>query len=254
LHGGHVLELDVAWGTTAPPGKDLNVELALVSQDGTVRQSAVFPISRDWPSFEWPANAVAWGYYSLQVPPDLPTGAHDVTLVLADAETGIAQGEPVVVDRVDIDPSPCMFSIPEHAVSVNALFGDAMRLLGYRVQQDKDKQYLTLLWRSERRMAVDYKVFVHIFDPTTGIPVAQDDAMPLHWTYPTSYWYPGEMVTDPITISLEDVPPGSYGLAVGVYDPATMERLPVVDRVGLLQADGRLVLQGEGVSTGAPAP
>ena len=53
------------------------------------------------------------------------------------------------------------------------------------------------------------------------------------------------MVKDVIPISLKEAPTGVYGVAVGVYDPATTERLPVVDETGQLQPDGRLVLPGE---------
>ena len=52
---------------------------------------------------------------------------------------------------------------------------------------------------------------------------------------------------DEIRISLAETPVGSYGLAVGVYDPASGVRLPVVDGRGQAQPDGRLVLQGENV-------
>ena len=59
---------------------------------------------------------------------------------------------------------------------------------------------------------------------------------------PTSFWWPGEVISDVITISLVDVPAGEYGLAVGVYDAATGERLVVVDGAGQVVADGRLLL------------
>jgi hypothetical protein len=96
-------------------------------------------------------------------------------------------------------------------------------------------------------METDYKIFVHVFDPATRVPVAQDDAMPRRWAYPTTFWGSGEVVDDLIPISLRGVPAGTYGVAVGVYDPATMERLPVTGGAGQLQPDGRLVLPGETV-------
>jgi hypothetical protein len=101
-------------------------------------------------------------------------------------------------------------------------------------------------------METDYKIFVHVFDPATNIPVAQDDAMPHRWAYPTTFWGPGEVVDDLIPISLVGVQPGAYGIAVGVYDPATMERLPVADGTDQpstlgLQPDGRFVLPGQAV-------
>ena len=71
--------------------------------------------------------------------------------------------------------------------------------------------------------------------------------MPLRWRYPTSLWAAGEVVTDTVPVALGDVPEGDYGLAVGVYNPANVERLEVVDGTGQPQPDGRLILQGETV-------
>jgi hypothetical protein len=94
-------------------------------------------------------------------------------------------------------------------------------------------------------METAYKIFVHVFDLDTQVPVAQDDAMPRRWAYPTTFWGPAEVVTDVIPIPLKGVPMGTYRVALGVYDPTTMERLPVVDGAGQLQPNGRLVLPGE---------
>ena len=103
-------------------------------------------------------------------------------------------------------------------------------------------------------METDYKIFVHVFDPAIQVPVAQDDAMPHRWAYPTTFWGPGEMVTDIIPISLKRVPAGIYGVAVGVYDPATLERLPVINEIGQPQSDSRLVLPGETVKVEKHGP
>jgi hypothetical protein len=140
------------------------------------------------------------------------------------------------------------------AVPVNALFGDDLRLLGYRLSQEGNLLTLTLHWRAERRMETAYKIFVHVFDPATQVPVAQDDAMPRRWAYPTTYWGPGEVVTDVVSISLEGVPVGAYGVALGIYDPVTVDRLPVVDGAGQPQPDGRLVLPGETVGMEEDTP
>jgi hypothetical protein len=89
----------------------------------------------------------------------------------------------------------------------------------------------------------DYKVFTHIFDLDSGIPIAQDDAMPLRGGLPTRFWAPGEEVTDNISVDLSDAPAGSYGLAIGVYDPETGERLSVLLADGERPDDGRLVTE-----------
>jgi hypothetical protein len=197
---------------------------------------------------------VAWGYYALRVPPSLPAGTYTITLALVDAATGALQGQPAVAGRVMVSPSPCAFDTPPGTVGTNALFGDDLRLLGYQLRHPGSKLKLTLHWRSERRMETDYKIFVHVFDPATGVPVAQDDAMPHRGAYPTKFWGPGEAVEDVIPISLRGVLAGGYGIAVGVYDPATMERLPVIDGAGRPQPDGRLVLPGETIQVEEPGP
>lgn len=254
LNPGGVLEVDVGWGTTAAPGRDWQVALALVSGRDTISQAEVFPLSPAWPTREWPANGVAWGYYTLHTDPSLPTGAYTVTLALVDPATGAMQGQPTAVGQVTVSQSPCLFPIPPDAVRVNALFGDDLRLLGYQLRHDTDRLTVTLHWRSERRMQTDYKIFVHVFDPATATPVAQDDAMPHRWAYPTTFWEPGETVEDVIPISLKGAPAGIYGVAVGVYDPATLERLPVINEIGQPQSDSRLVLPGETVKVEEHGP
>ena len=146
------------------------------------------------------------------------------------------------VHTVTVQPQVCNLATEPQATDVNALFGDDLHLSEYELRRNGRYLEIALYWRSQRRMDVDYKVFVHVFDPTTNVPVAQDDAMPHRWAHPTTLWWPGEMVKDRIPIYLEGVPPGTYGIAIGVYDPSTGERLTVVDSQGQSTDDGRLVL------------
>jgi hypothetical protein len=50
------------------------------------------------------------------------------------------------------------------------------------------------------------------------------------------------MVDDRIPVSLQGVPAGSYGIAIGVYNPLTGERLRVVRSDGIVVEDGRYIL------------
>jgi hypothetical protein len=248
LNPGGVLEVDVGWGASLAPDQDFHVEVSLMADGRSIVEEGVFPLSPTWPTHKWPANTGAWGYYTLPVPSTLTSGTYAIALALLDPATGERQGQSVVLEQVTVKESPCSFDLPpgaDGAVHTNATFGDALRLLAYRVQYEGSDLTLTLYWRAEHRMETDYKVFVHVFDLQTKIPVAQDDAMPRRWTYPTSFWGPGEVVDDPIPILMADVLPDTYGLAVGVYDPVTMERLPAIAGDGSLSPDGRLVLPGQ---------
>lgn len=148
----------------------------------------------------------------------------------------------MMVQSVTVQSDVCAEPTISGTTEVNGRFGDDMRLLAYQAQFHENQLQLMLHWRAEQRMTTDYKVFVHLFDPATDIPVAQDDAMPCQWQFPTTFWWPGDIITDVISIPLEAIPAGQYGLAVGVYEPLTGERLAVVDGAGREVTDGRLLL------------
>jgi hypothetical protein len=56
----------------------------------------------------------------------------------------------------------------------------------------------------------------------------QQDSPPAGGRPPTSRWRPGEAVADRHDIVIKpDTPPGTYELFSGLYEFATLERLPV---------------------------
>jgi len=254
LNPGRTMSVDIGWGTKAAPAQDLYVELALATDRGIAHHEPAVPVSSGWSTREWPANALAWGYYVLHVPPSLPADIYDIRLALVDPATGTRKGQRFTLGQVTVTEPPCVLQVPPDAVGVNAVFGDQLRLLGYQLHRDGDHLRLVLHWRAERRMDSDYTIFVHVFDPATAIPVAQDDSMPHRGALPTRLWGSGEAVRDVIPVFLDGVPDGDYGVAVGVYDATTMERLPVVDATGQPRPDGRLVLAGETISVAGHGP
>ena len=126
--------------------------------------------------------------------------------------------------------------------SQEAFFGEVMRLLGYDLSSAKDELTLTLWWQAAKTPAQDYKRFVHLYNVESGAVPAQDDAMPRDWTYPTSRWVAGEVVSETITLATEGLPPGAYRLGVGWYVPETGARLPARDEVGQPVPDDRVTL------------
>jgi hypothetical protein len=69
----------------------------------------------------------------------------------------------------------------------------------------------------------DYTVFVHLLD-ARGEMVGQGDRPPLGGLYPTSDWRPGDRIRDTYSVGVS-APPAE--LRLGLYDRATMQRLPV---------------------------
>jgi hypothetical protein len=239
LSQSEMLELELRWGSRAAPTRDLTAQLSLVDEVGIVQQSLQVPPCGDWPTSDWPAGAVASGRYLLQIGSHLPSGQYTLTIEL------VGVGQPTALGRLTIVPLPRTFEPPEQITHpLDVCFGDALRLLGYDLARHGDTLTLTLHWQALRRMDTSYKVFVHLFDPTTNVIVAQDDAVPRRWTYPTTWWQEDEVISDPIPLSLADVPPGIYRLAIGVYRPERGERLSLL-LAGASAPDNRLILDKE---------
>ena len=145
------------------------------------------------------------------------------------------------------------------AVDVGAVFGHGgtaeIELAGYDLPsgpwQPGDVLPLTLFWRAQVPVAGDYKVFVHLVD-ATGQIVAQNDAAPVAGLRPTSSWSPGEVVVDPHGVLLrgasQELAPGEYRLHVGIYLPATGERLVVAQEPAVSGGDSLFLTSVQVVS------
>ncbi|HTP09939.1 MAG TPA: hypothetical protein VMP08_16895, partial [Anaerolineae bacterium] len=186
--------------------------------------------------------------YTLELPNDLPrdqTYALDVILyrVASQQEVGRTTIDGLRLDPHDwrsIEPLARNFSAPVMPHSLDTIFGDQIRLLGYDLRREGDTLKIDLAWRALRDITSNYKVFAHVFDPATENIVAQWDAMPRDNAYPTSRWITNEVVTETLTIPLTAVPPGDYRIAIGLYEPAA--RLPVSGTLGIDAAHQRVIL------------
>jgi len=128
----------------------------------------------------------------------------------------------------------------------NARLGKAIRLVGYRLAQDEvapgDALLLTLYWRARASIGGNYTVFVHL-QGADGRLVAQQDNPPVRGTQPTDGWEIGAIVEDPYEIHIPlDASSGDYTLSVGMYDPATLERLPAFAADGGRLPEDRVML------------
>lgn len=102
-----------------------------------------------------------------------------------------------------------------------------MSIANCQLSIDNCQLSITLYWRSESQLPLDYTVFVHIRN-SAGEIVAQKDQPPLKGAYPTSLWDPGEIIADEITIPLPvELPAGEYKIVIGMYDFSTGMRLAI---------------------------
>jgi hypothetical protein len=122
------------------------------------------------------------------------------------------------------------FEAPHVRYPVEAELGGKVRLLGFNANFEDlrvgDTLNLVLYWQALDSMVESYKVFVHLIDEG-GQMAGQVDGIPVHWTYPTDWWEPREIVEDKYDVLIDgDVPLGDCSLQVGMYIEGG-ERLPV---------------------------
>jgi hypothetical protein len=86
-----------------------------------------------------------------------------------------------------------------------------------------------LYWQALGASDRPYSVFVHLLDDS-GEALGYGDSEPAGGQYPTTGWLAGEYLKDPHEMLVRpDAPAGTYRLAIGLYDPATGERLRTAD-------------------------
>jgi mannosyltransferase len=116
----------------------------------------------------------------------------------------------------------------EQMSPVEAQLGDGIRLLGYRLggkAQPGGTLGLTLYWEGLGPVETDYTVFTHLLDTGDNL-LGQMDHPPQNGAAPTSTWETGQRLADHYEIPIKpDASPGPAWLLVGMYDPATGDRL-----------------------------
>ncbi len=118
---------------------------------------------------------------------------------------------------------------------LNVRFGPSIELLGYRLDAPLvaagDIAPLTLFWQSATTPAERYTVFAHVIN-AHAVLWGQRDSEPGGGLRPTTTWQPGETIQDNYGLpTLPGTPPGEYQIEIGLYRPASGERL-LADRAG----------------------
>jgi hypothetical protein len=75
----------------------------------------------------------------------------------------------------------------------------------------------------------NYLVFIHLVNTSSGEIAGQVDRIPLDGLRPTAGWREEEVLRDDIALPIaDDLEPGEYAINVGMYNPDSGVRLPLV--------------------------
>jgi hypothetical protein len=128
-----------------------------------------------------------------------------------------------------------------------AQFSDQIALLAYRIEGCETGRLacqISLTWLAQGQPSADYTVFIQLWPqrPSQAGPTFYGfDAPPLTNDYPTSLWAPNEVIIDPHHLALGELPAGLYQIRLGLYEPASGERLAAFQGDQPLP-DNRLIL------------
>ncbi len=243
------------WYVTAPPPADLRFRWQLRDASGKLVQEYVRrPYFNAQDTANWPVGTIIDDAQQITLPEGFDAGRYQLALGLEVGEAGSPSMEPVPVGRLTVRRTGAVAAQPD--LPIDARFGEGIRLAGadYAVNgawlgpnaslpviQPGDEVTIRLYWQAERSVEKDLHGFVHLVD-STGAVIAQQDQVPGPDFQPTALWLPGDTVVDEYRLR---VPATATSRVVwplaGLYDPASLERLPVTEGAGQA-ADGAVRL------------
>jgi hypothetical protein len=122
-----------------------------------------------------------------------------------------------------------VYQVPQPASHpLAADFGPGLHLRGYDLDVSNAMQGtlgLTVHWQARAAMLDDYMLFVHVLD-ASGARVGGVDVPPGGAREPTSAWRTGSYLSAALQAPIQpNLPPGTYWIAIGVYEPHSGARL-----------------------------
>ena len=194
----------------------------------------------------------------VQVSPEAPTplgSTIEVGLIEPHTETRLRaqtlDGNPVDLPIVRGVPIIAPEAIPTAGPPGRYVLDGAIALrdVGF-LGSSQDTFTVTLTWQATNPVRYDATTFVHLRERGAGL-LTQLDSQPLNGRFPTSYWLPGQVVTDVFGLQLKPevydafrraLESGSLELNIGMYTWPTMDRLPVTDESGMTLPSNTIVI------------
>ncbi|MCS6825175.1 MAG: hypothetical protein NZ553_01035 [Caldilinea sp.] len=212
--------------------RDLNVLVRLVNAQGfEAARSEGWPYGS--PTSAWEEGVMWPDGHRLTLAPQTPPGIYRLEVSFYDPETLALFGGVEGVGYVVVGQE----AVQTQSLEPLATFVHGLDLLTVDVGAApwrRGEQTVTLRWRPAQRLDKRYTIFVHLLAPD-GQMVAQQDQPPLQGFYPSDHWLPGVAFHDTYSLTVpDDAAPGLYRLSIGLYDPETGQRLP------LLRPDGEV--------------
>jgi 4-amino-4-deoxy-L-arabinose transferase-like glycosyltransferase len=233
-HGkpGDLVRITIYWRAIQPTASELMSYLHTLESDLVRRDS--FPATGNLRSVDWQPGQTWAETYLIEIPADTPTQVA-YPLVAGLYDPGLKQSIPAFTGDQEVVPYIGFIAVHGNIAaaalpSLTHTFGEGIGLADTSLQLAEDKLTLCMDWVSRQQADVNYHVFVHVIDD--GGLIAQWDGEPKQGLFPTSFWQPGEVIHDCVTLYTPDLPEAGWAVRIGMYDAATGQRLPAATSQG----------------------
>lgn len=220
IRAGGTIHFGLWWQASRLADTDVTVRFCLRDGHGAEMWCHEQPVAPNYPLPGWSAGETNRILYSLVAPATLETGQYEL-VISAGSETARL----VVIDAEAMEH---VYVIPPMQNSVEAEFEQGISLLGFdlasRVVRPGASLTVTIYWQADRRVPASYKVSLQLLAPGLRL-LAQNDSVPVGWTYPTTVWIPGEIIRDEHSLAISTEASGDCTLIVALYDERTGRRL-----------------------------
>jgi len=222
VHPGETVSIDLYWTIDRQAEQPALVAPEIVGRE--FRRIASLPPSYHgrglFPTTLWRPGDVVREKIELPVETGAVTPTEGKVWLRLEGENPLVQ-----IGAVKVTPRTWP-SLPDRKI---AIFGQGIVLANVTISNSTltpgDELTVNLLWSASQPVKQELHRFVHIGDPAKA-PLAQVDGIPAQGAYPTHWWNKREVIADSVILLLPvDLPPGSYPINVGFYDPQSGVRL-----------------------------
>ncbi|MCA9968830.1 MAG: DUF2142 domain-containing protein, partial [Anaerolineales bacterium] len=221
---GDPVTLTLYWRAETRPPTNAEFKLELLGRDlAPIAELHSYHGRGLYPAPLWPPGRIVADQFSVR----LDEAAAAPVLARAFVRLVAAEGPGVQVGEVKVAPAAWP-AAPEPAL---ARIGEGVELTAVSLADDTAQPggsvRVDVTWRVTAAPGVDLTTLLHL-GPGGAPPLATGDAPPLGGDYPTRAWAAGEVITDRYTLPIPpDLPPGAYPVWIGMYDSASITRLPL---------------------------
>ncbi len=243
--------------------RELSERITAFLQAGTARRAYVSErLWRDWPSLRFlvPESA-ALQVVAPDAAPQRPAAGGALLAVwpfesYRPALGYLPQGSRIEVlgdlqERGDLEPQARQLALifratarPAATEPALASLEQGIRLVEAQVGPVGPQQLrVRLVWQAGEPLGLDYTAFVHVV--RDGAMLGQHDGPPAGGALPSSLWRPGDQVVDVHEVALTaPYNPTTDRVIAGLYDPATVTRLHIIE--------SRVPAPGDAIPVAAP--